>query len=146
MFRNVQCMARFGTLPMRQSALLGVPRSTFTAGLSCDRPAVEHTRRKGDMSSTLGVCNSRAGTDARQSATCYTGQRRRHHPVATQATCYTKTAMNCYWTEQRHDSVHTVMYVGMGLDLHKILSRQILQVKGYIAFRWVVICCHQLHY
>jgi len=39
-----------------------------------------------------------------------------------------------------------VLRVGMGLDFHQILYRQILQVKGRIAFRWVVLCCHQSDY
>jgi len=42
--------------------------------------------------------------------------------------------------------VTTVVYVGKGLDFHHILYRQILQVKGRIAFRWVVLCCHQSDY
>ena len=40
----------------------------------------------------------------------------------------------------------SVVYVGMGLDFHQILYRQILRVKGRVAFRWVVLCCHQSDY
>ena len=39
-----------------------------------------------------------------------------------------------------------VVYVGMGLDFHQILYRQILRVKDRTAFRWVVLCCHQSDY
>jgi len=39
-----------------------------------------------------------------------------------------------------------VVYVGMGLDFHQIIYGQILQVKIRIAFRWVVLCCHQSDY
>jgi len=39
-----------------------------------------------------------------------------------------------------------VVYVGMGLDLHQILYRQLLRVKSRIAFRWVVLYCHQSDY
>jgi len=38
------------------------------------------------------------------------------------------------------------MYVGMGLNFHQILYRQIIWVKDHIAFRWVVLCCHQSDY
>ena len=31
-----------------------------------------------------------------------------------------------------------VVYVGMGLDFYQILYRQILRVKGRVAFRWVI--------
>jgi len=48
----------------------------------------------------------------------------------------------------RHYQVreNIVVYVGMGLDFHQILSRQLLRVKGCIAFRWVVLSCHQSDY
>jgi len=39
-----------------------------------------------------------------------------------------------------------VVYVGMGLDFHDILYLQILRVKDRVAFRWVVLCCHQSDY
>ena len=39
-----------------------------------------------------------------------------------------------------------VVYVGMGLDFHQIVYRQILQVKDRVAFRWVVLCCNQSDY
>ena len=39
-----------------------------------------------------------------------------------------------------------VVYVGMGLDFHQILYRQILRVKDRTAFLWVVISCHQSAY
>ena len=42
--------------------------------------------------------------------------------------------------------IDSVVYVGMGLDFRQILYRQVLQVKGRIAFRWVVLCCHQSDY
>ena len=32
-----------------------------------------------------------------------------------------------------------VVYVGMGLELHQILHRQVLQVEDRTAFRWVVM-------
>ena len=39
-----------------------------------------------------------------------------------------------------------VVYVGMGLDFHQILYQQILQVKGRVAYRRLVLCCHQMTY
>jgi len=32
------------------------------------------------------------------------------------------------------------------LDFHQILYRQILRLKGRVAFRWVVLCCQQSDY
>jgi len=43
-------------------------------------------------------------------------------------------------------NISSVVYVGMGLDVHQISYQQILQVKGCVAFRWVVLCCHQSDY
>jgi len=43
-------------------------------------------------------------------------------------------------------SIIFVVYVGMELDFHQLLYRQILRVKGRVAFRWVVLYCHQSDY
>ena len=39
-----------------------------------------------------------------------------------------------------------VVYIKMGLDFHQILYRQTLWVKGRVASRWVLLCCHQSDY
>jgi hypothetical protein len=51
-----------------------------TAGLSCDRMIMEYTHDEYcEMLLTLGACNSRAGTAAREYALRYSGRR---HPNA----------------------------------------------------------------
>ena len=40
-------------------------------------------------------------------ATRCPGHRQRHQLVPMQAIWYTEKALNCYWTEKRHDSLHT---------------------------------------
>jgi len=42
--------------------------------------------------------------------------------------------------------INILVYVGMGLDFHQKLSRQIVRVKGCVAFHLVVLCCHQSDY
>jgi len=62
------------------------------------------------------------------------------------AAFYRRLVPNFATVSKSHHCHQFVVYVGMGLDFHQILYRQLLWVKCHIAFRWVVLCCHQSDY
>ena len=93
--RNIRCLTRFGTLPMRQSALLSVPRSTFTYTTNratCRQPWASATVAPAPMHGNPRQITLVIDNDIIQ-------WRRRRYATPKRA--------NCYWTEQLHDSLHT---------------------------------------
>ena len=68
------------------------------------------------------------------------------HNIKTDNSCFERVEHFRYFRTNLTNQNYIVVYVGMGLDLHQILYRQVLRVKDRTAFRWVVISCHQSDY